>query len=322
MIRYCWMLMALLCISSVVVAADRPYRSSGTGTDESISITPCPGCGTLNLYRVEKSSIWLFKSEHDNFKTKGALALSLPVINVIGEITGADIPVFKAILSPYLDPSYLKKHPRPRWYKSNPYEAGFMVSLDSKGGDVAAAMEIGRMFRKARVDTIIGVNGKCLSACVFLLAGSVKRTYLGGPVGIHRPYSADTEAITFEAMQERTTRSGNLASSYLKEMNIPNTLYDAMTQVPPEQIKILNKAELNRYGLDANDPVFAELERNAEARAAGVSKSDYLARKAAYDQCVLELVQRRVIHTILQLEDLIEYRKIQDECWNKVILKK
>jgi hypothetical protein len=320
-----WTLVILICISSLAVAADKSDHSPDTGIDKSINIViPCPNCGAITLYRVGKSSVWLdTKSEYDKFKTEGTLVLGMPFVTLRGEITRADIPVFGAILAPYLDSNYLKNHPKPHWFKPNPDDVGYMVSLDSEGGDVAAAMEIGRMFRKARVNTIVGKGDKCLSACIFLLAGSVKRTYVGDAVGIHRPYSADTEAITFEAMQQRTTNLGNLASRFLKEMNIPSTLYDAMTQVPPEQIKILDDIELDHYGLKADDPVFSELNRNAEARAAGLSKSDYLARKVAYDQCVENRVEHRVgINGEIRLNDMIEYHKIKDECWNEIILSK
>jgi hypothetical protein len=108
-------------------------------------------------------------------------------------------------------------------------------------------------------------------------------------------------------------------------MNIPNALYDAMTRVPPEQIKILDQDELDLYGLSQDDPVFAELQRNAEARAADLPMSEYLARKAAYDRCVEALFTRRIAEgkqDIGGMEDLKEINKGKDECLNRFILKK
>ena len=61
------------------------------------------------------------------------------------------------------------------------------VELDSPGGDVEAAMEIGRIFRKERVWVLLPTSAVCFSACVLVLAGSVNRLIFG-KVGIHRPY--------------------------------------------------------------------------------------------------------------------------------------
>src|SRR3978361_752506 len=64
---------------------------------------------------------------------------------------------------------------------------GTHFGINSRGGSVAAAIAIGRMFR--RENAWIGVNGVCFSACVFMLAGAVDRqTGKLDQVGIHRPY--------------------------------------------------------------------------------------------------------------------------------------
>jgi hypothetical protein len=66
-------------------------------------------------------------------------------------------------------------------------------------------------------------------------------------------------------------------------MNLPSELFDAMMRVPPEKIRILTHAELNYFGLDANDPVFDEMTDSYNARQFGLTKQEYLKRKAQVD---------------------------------------
>ena len=59
--------------------------------------------------------------------------------------------------------------------------------IDSPGGNVVAAMNIGRMLRNARMPISIPKGKECVSACIMVLAAAVERNY-GGKIGIHRPY--------------------------------------------------------------------------------------------------------------------------------------
>jgi TPR repeat protein len=281
--------------------------------------------GTVEFVHVDKSSVWLSKNDCDKFVAGVALPSA---VQMRGNISRADIPVFKALLAPFLDPKYFETHKTAVWYKPDPDESTFMVTLDSPGGDVISAIELGRLFRKARVTVAVGVNDKCLSSCIFLLAGSVHRILLGGAIGIHRPYLNDTAPTTFESLQTNTTHLNDLVSEYLKEMNIPTVLFDDMMRVPSEQIKILNSSDLDLYGLRHDDPVFAELQRQAEARAIGLPMSEYLPRKAAYDRCVDRLYEQIAAEgkNDLELKDLAknleEIKKGKHECINEFIFKK
>lgn len=266
---------------------------------------------------IGNSSIWISKDDLTALKAHGTLPA---MFSVIGAITSADIPVVRMLLAPYVDPNFIKNHPAPRWYKPDPDDTGYMVNLDSEGGDVGAAIEIGRMFRKARVYASLGPQDKCLSACVFLLAGSVRRLN-NGPVGIHRPYSSSTSSTSYESMQENTLKLGELVHTYLIQMNIPDDLYESMRRVPPEQIKVLSHDELDRYGLNADDPVFAELNDNSEARLAGVSKTEFLHRKALSKQCLEEGFWRLSRANNDGKIDIFEFAKLRNECDQKTIYK-
>jgi ATP-dependent protease ClpP protease subunit len=165
---------------------------------------------------------------------------------------------------------------------------GTHFGIDSNGGDVSAAMAIGRLFRKE--NAWIGVNGVCFSACVFILAGAVDRQIgKSDQVGIHRPYLLSTPDSPVEADQVKQTYSRMLQDmrSYLREMNVSPRLADDMLATEPENNHILTEAELKTYRLTGVDP--AERQRRAiqkeaadvqEANELGLDRREYTRRKS------------------------------------------
>ena len=60
------------------------------------------------------------------------------------------------------------------------------VQLDSVGGSYPAGLAMGRRLRAAGVNTEVPANATCQSACVFVLAGGVKRRIdTQAPIGLH-----------------------------------------------------------------------------------------------------------------------------------------
>ena len=68
--------------------------------------------------------------------------------------------------------------------------------IDSPGGNLDAAIDIGCMLRADRMPVIILKGAQCVSACVMVLAGGVERR-LFGKIGIHRPYLDQPSAHNF-----------------------------------------------------------------------------------------------------------------------------
>ena len=59
------------------------------------------------------------------------------------------------------------------------YGGLIVVRLNSAGGDVTAAMSIGRLIRKYNAFTIIPIGGKCYSSCALIFIAGVNRSNLG-----------------------------------------------------------------------------------------------------------------------------------------------
>ncbi len=160
--------------------------------------------------------------------------------------------------------------------------AGNVVSLAGNGGDVDAAMELGRLLRKLGVATLVAQGEQCLSSCVFAFMGGDQRT-VAGRIGIHRPYFSSARKVPdrrayYRQLQKRLQR-------YIEELDFPPSLYEALMAVPPESINILTAAELKKFYLQGMSP---SAEDEADAAAAGnlgITVTEYLQRKAQGQPC-------------------------------------
>lgn len=156
------------------------------------------------------------------------------------------------------------------------------VTPNSNGGDLNTAMEIGRILRKYNALSIMMEENQCHSACVFIIAGAPQRLILGGKVGIHRPYLYQDNETTEKGQKKQKSKLDNLAIKYLKEMNVSETLYTDMVRISPQNIKILSKDELLKYGLGSDDPYFEDAENAKLAKNLGIPSAELIKRKSAF----------------------------------------
>jgi len=90
-----------------------------------------------------------------------------------------------------------------------------LLMLNSEGGDLTTAIEIGRLVRRWPDSSVMVLqDSKCYSACVFVLAGGLHRVVYG-KVGIHRPFNSTTDSNTYESTQKtfRTLEQRNVSMS-------------------------------------------------------------------------------------------------------------
>ncbi|MBE0612784.1 MAG: hypothetical protein IH604_03865 [Burkholderiales bacterium] len=160
--------------------------------------------------------------------------------------------------------------------------AGNAVSFSGKGGDVDAAMEVGRLLRRLGVSTIVASEEQCLSSCVFAFMGGDQRR-VEGRIGIHRPYFSSTRKVAnrrsyYRQLQKRLQQ-------YVEELDFPTSLYEALMAVPPESIRILSAADLRKYYLSGMSPAAEEEADAVAAKNLGISVLEYLQQKAQAQPC-------------------------------------
>jgi hypothetical protein len=190
-------------------------------------------------------------------------------VRVYGQISEADSEVLSPIFS----------RAKERDQKVN-------VSLNSTGGDVRVAIKIGRLMRQVRAVATIGNSSECSSACIFLLIGATERPMGEGIFRIHRPYSQKVGDKSFSAAQNEFDEIEKLVKSYLKEMNVSESFFDAMMSIPPEDSRRLSVTDLMAYGIGYIDPAEQEIQDSASAEKYNLTKQEYLRRKKlAYQIC-------------------------------------
>jgi hypothetical protein len=167
--------------------------------------------------------------------------------------------------------------------------AGNSVWLASNGGDIDAAMELGRQLRKLGVSTIVARNDQCLSACVFVFMGGERRS-VAGRLGIHRPFFPFTQDAPDR--QARFRYLQKTLKNYIEEMDFPTSLYEAVMAVPPESMHMVAPADLKRFYLEGISPSSEDLADAAAARRLDVSMHDYLLLKAKAPGCIFPVTSQ------------------------------
>lgn len=139
------------------------------------------------------------------------------------------------------------------------------LRLNSGGGDVATAISIGRLARKAQLTTIVQENSICASACVLVLAGGTWRIAWGGSrLGLHRPYFSDAGKVTgngYEGFQRAYDSVLETHRAYFTEMRIGTGLLERMVQIPSNNVEWIDHATASRLNLLGEDATYAEWKR-------------------------------------------------------------
>ncbi|MEO8144289.1 MAG: hypothetical protein ABI654_08755 [Betaproteobacteria bacterium] len=156
------------------------------------------------------------------------------------------------------------------------------IWLSSNGGDIDAAMQLGKLLRELGVFTLVGADDQCLSACVFVFMGGERRS-VAGRLGIHRPYFPYTHDVPDRQLRFRHLQ--RTLKAYIEELDFPSSLYEAVMLVPPETMKILSPAELKRFFLEGISPSSEDLADAAAARRLNLSMFEYLKYKATAPTC-------------------------------------
>jgi hypothetical protein len=156
--------------------------------------------------------------------------------------------------------------------------AGNVVSFVSNGGEVDAAMDLGRVLRRLGVSSVVLEGDQCLSSCVFAFMGGDRRT-VAGQLGIHRPYFSSAREVPDRRVHYRQLQKR--LQEYIDELDFPPSLYEAVMAVPPQSVNMLTSPDLKRFYLEGMSPSAEDEANAASARGLGLTVADYLPRKAA-----------------------------------------
>jgi hypothetical protein len=128
------------------------------------------------------------------------------------------------------------------------------VILNSPGGSVRDALEIGRYLRGERMDTALRDGDICYSACPYLLAAGVDREVPdSASVGVHQHYFGESTLLPAFVAVEDIQRGQGEVMVYLDDMGIDPMVMRHALVTPPDEIYVLLPEELRAYGFLADD---------------------------------------------------------------------
>lgn len=177
---------------------------------------------------------------------------------VKGDIVEGDLAVIKAL--------YAAKP------KSLPGK--YATLLDSYGGNLHEAIKIAKWVRRHAPYVSVGKDKVCMSSCVLILAAGQYK-FPDGKIGIHRPYLTERPVVPLQQVMDTVLNS---TREFLTSINIPQSLAEDMFSIPPEDIRILSKADLSKYRLDQTDIVANEADSLKQAERLGISRLEYMRR--------------------------------------------
>ncbi|MCX7302840.1 MAG: hypothetical protein NTV73_00665 [Hyphomicrobiales bacterium] len=133
------------------------------------------------------------------------------------------------------------------------------ISLNSPGGALDDAMEMGRLIRERGIATLVADGALCASSCPLVLAGGLNRAV--GPraaIGVHQFYAATKAgAAPAQAMADAQMTTARI-SRHLAEMGIDPAIWLHALDTPPQALYYFSPRELARYRLVTTPVATAE----------------------------------------------------------------
>lgn len=118
------------------------------------------------------------------------------------------------------------------------------VILDSPGGSVNSALEIGRLIRSRGMKTVITRNNYCVSACALVWVAGARRILApGARVGFHASFT------TKNSTQSESGVGNALIGRYLTLLDLPERAVVFATTAGPDNLNWLNADNKGSAGI-------------------------------------------------------------------------
>jgi hypothetical protein len=131
------------------------------------------------------------------------------------------------------------------------------VALDSPGGSVSDALEMGKLIRDKGFATSVEAGGLCASSCPLVFAGGTERVAAASSaIAVHQIYAAAPSdssvasrlAAAGDAMSDAQSMTAQI-SRYLIEMGVDSEVWLRALETPPDRLSYFSPQELTRLKL-------------------------------------------------------------------------
>jgi hypothetical protein len=124
-----------------------------------------------------------------------------------------------------------------------------IVTFDSNGGNVSAAIRFGRAIRSAGLETVQLRAKQCASACALAFVGGLKRNAEPGSIGVHQSsFSTDAGLDASSAVSAVQAVTANIMT-YLIEMGVDPRLLQLSLSTGSDDMRYLTTSEMVQYGV-------------------------------------------------------------------------
>lgn len=125
-----------------------------------------------------------------------------------------------------------------------------LLTLDSPGGSVSDALQIGRVVREIGTDTHLPAGAVCLSACPYIFAGGVARDVDDAArLGVHQHSFGESTILPAFLAVEDIQRGQAEVLEHLDAMGIDLRIMGPALATPADEIYILTVDELETWNV-------------------------------------------------------------------------
>jgi len=129
------------------------------------------------------------------------------------------------------------------------------VQINSVGGFGNTSMAMGRLIRSRNLNTYLGPNSQCHSACIDVVVGGVERMVYG-TLTIHRNTYKDR--LDPNDLPKVIERDNEKMSSYFKEMGMSYLLIDKVLMTPHWTSHVVSMNERQQLGILGTERIYEE----------------------------------------------------------------
>ena len=124
-----------------------------------------------------------------------------------------------------------------------------VLVLDSPGGSVTEAMQIGAYIRSRGLDTMVVENGLCASACPLAFAGGVARIAHGSSwIGVHRAFILGREGDTQSGLRQGQQLAA-ACMRHLEQLGVDPRAWIHALATPWDDIYLFTAEQLEEFAL-------------------------------------------------------------------------
>jgi hypothetical protein len=122
-----------------------------------------------------------------------------------------------------------------------------VLALDSPGGLVDPALVVAHEVKDRGLATLIIEGSGCYSACAFIYFAGTERLAIG-ELGVHQLWNEANDLVSGQAKLSDVVEA-------LDDFAVDRDILSVMLRTPPSDMHVFTAAEIQRYGLNAGDPL-------------------------------------------------------------------